>query len=140
MGALKGLALPRPAWVSSSEFMGLASARVSSPRCRGSSTPTEGGLRVRGGLTLGVEPSDSSVFTDVASAVVDCLELDPELRASMRDLEFVVKARGRSCWVLDGEPMESFSASSKTAFCVSDPSSVGMSSSGGICPPRCKRI
>ena len=140
MGALKGLVLPRSAWVSSSEFSGLTSAWVLSPRRRGSSAPSGGGLQVKGGLTLGVECSDSSVFTYEVSAAVDCLEVDPELRASIGDLEFVVKARGRSCLALDGDPMESFSPSSKTAFCVSVASSEGISSSGGICPPRCKRI
>lgn len=120
--------------------MGLPLARVLSPRRRGSSAPTEGGLRIRGGLTLDVDPSDSSVFKEVASAAVDCLEVDPEFRGSIGDLVLVVKARGRSCWPLDGEHMESFSPSSKTALCVSAPSSIGISSSGGICPPRCKRI
>lgn len=111
-GALKGLVLPWSAWVSSSEFVGLTLARVLSSRRRGSSAPTEGGLRAKDGLTLGVEPSDSSVFTEVASAAKDCLEVDPEFRASAGDLELVVKARGRICWVLDWELVESFLPSS----------------------------
>lgn len=85
----------RSAWVSSTEFTGLLSATA--PRRRGSSAPTEGELQVRGGLVLDVEPSDSSVFTDVASTAVDCLVENLEFRASIGDLEFFVKARGRSC-------------------------------------------
>lgn len=138
--AFRGLALPRSVWDSSSEFMGLASVMVLSSRSRGSSAPSEGGLLVRGGLTLDGEPSESSVFTDVASAAVDCLEVDPEFRASFGDLELVVNASGRICWLFDGERLESCSPSSKIAPCMSAPASLGTSSSGGICPPRCKRI
>lgn len=132
--------LPVSAWDSSSELMGLVSVIALSSGSRGSSAPTEEGLLVRGGLTLDVEPSESSVFTLVASAAVDCLEIDPEFRASFGDLELVVSARGRICWLFDGEPMESCSPSSKITPCISAPSSLGTSSSGGICPPRCKRI
>lgn len=94
-GALKGLVLPGSAWVSSSEemepFAGLPSTGVLS------SAPAEGGLRARGGLTLEVECSTSSVFTDVASLAVDSLKVDAELRALIGDLVPVVKASGRSC-------------------------------------------
>lgn len=78
-GALKGL--PRSVWVSSSEdmepFTRLPSAGMLS------SGPAEVRLWVRGGLTLDVERSDSSVFTDVVSLAADCLKVDPELRASI---------------------------------------------------------
>lgn len=136
----EGLVLPMSAWDSSSKLMGLASVIGLSSRNRGSSAPTEEGLLVRAGLTLDAEPSESSVFTDVASAAVECLEIDPEFRASFGDLELVVNARGRICWLCDGEPLESRSASSKRVACIPAPSSLGKSSSGGICPPRCKRM
>lgn len=120
---LEGLLLPGSAGESSSELMGLVSVTALSSRSRGSSAPPEEGLLARGGLTLGVEPSESSVFTDVASAAVDCLETDPEFRAPFGDLEFIVNARGRICWLFDGEPAESRSPSSKTVPCISAPSS-----------------
>lgn len=138
-GALKTLELPRSVLVSSFKFRGLLSVWVLSPRGRGSSDPTGVGLRNRGGLGLDVDPSDSSVLKEVASAVVDCFKVDSVFRGPTEDLELFVKARGRSCWSLDGEPM-SVSPSSKMDPCDSAPSSAGMSSSGGICPPRCKRI
>lgn len=119
----EGLVLPVSAWGSSSELTGLVSGIALSSRSRGSSAPTEEGLLVRGGLTLELEPSESSVFTCVASAAVDCLESDPEFRASFGDLELVVKARGRICWLFEGEPAESRSPSSKTVPCISAPSS-----------------
>lgn len=136
----EGLVLPMSAWDSSSKLIRLASLIGLSSRSRGSSAPTEEGLLVRAGLTLDAEPSESSVFTDVASAAVECLEIDPEFRASFGDLELVVNARGRICWLFDGEPVESRSASSKRVACIPAPSSLGRSSSGGICPPRCRRM
>lgn len=135
-----GLVLPVSAWDSSPKLTGPGSVTAPSSRSRGSSAPTEEGLLARGGLTLDGGPSESSVFTDVALAAVEWLESDPEFRASFGDLELVVNARGRICWLLDGEPVESCSASSKRAACISAPSSLGTSSSGGICPPRCKRM
>lgn len=107
------------------------------PSTRRSSAPAEGGFRVTGGLTLEAEPSDSSVFKGVRSEAAVCL--DPESRDLIGDRGPFVRARGKT-WHLDGELGQLFTPSSKPAFSVSRFSSSGMSSSGGIWPPRCRRM